>query len=78
MCFLYILRTPSNTLYIGVTEALDATGSEFGPDRMIKSVQASAMNGAAAIITRVIEDLRAFVGTTPQNDDITLIVIRKT
>jgi phosphoserine phosphatase RsbU/P len=62
----------------GVTEALDATGSEFGPDRMIKSVQASAMNGAAAIITRVIEDLRAFVGTTPQNDDITLIVIRKT
>src|SRR3954471_14354476 len=62
----------------GVTEALDATGSEFGPDRMIKSVQASAMNGAAAIITRVIEDLRAFVDTTPQNDDITLIVIRKT
>jgi putative endonuclease len=23
MCFLYILRTPSNTLYIGVTAALD-------------------------------------------------------
>ena len=23
MCFLYILRTPSNTLYTGVTEALD-------------------------------------------------------
>jgi serine phosphatase RsbU (regulator of sigma subunit) len=45
---------------------------------MTNSVRASASNGAAAMITRVIEDLRAFVGATPQNDDITLIVIRKT
>jgi sigma-B regulation protein RsbU (phosphoserine phosphatase) len=62
----------------GVTEALDADGFEFGVDRMIDSVRASANHGAAAIIKRVIEDVRAFVGTTPQNDDITLIVIRKT
>jgi sigma-B regulation protein RsbU (phosphoserine phosphatase) len=62
----------------GVTEALDANGFEFGADRMTKSVLASASDGAAAMITRVIDDLRAFVGSTPQNDDITLIVIRKT
>lgn len=62
----------------GVTEALDANGFEFGADRMTKSVLASANAGASAIITRVIDDLRAFVGTTPQNDDITMIVIRKT
>ena len=47
-------------------------------ERMIDSVRASAMKGAPAIITGLIDDLRNFVGSTPQNDDITLIAIRKT
>src|SRR5712691_6982398 len=62
----------------GVTEAIDTEGNEFGLERMVQSVRASAMNGAAAIITRLIDDLRNFVGANPQNDDITLIAIRKT
>ena len=62
----------------GVTEAIDAEGDEFGVERMIQSVRASAMNGAPAIVTRLIDDLRDFVGSQPQNDDITLIAIRKT
>jgi sigma-B regulation protein RsbU (phosphoserine phosphatase) len=62
----------------GVTEALDKEGNEFGPERMMQSVRASAPRGAPAIIERLIEDLRGFVGSTPQNDDITLIAIRKT
>jgi phosphoserine phosphatase RsbU/P len=61
----------------GVTEALDAEGFEFGVDRMIRSVRASAAQGASAIITRLIDDVRNFVGSYPQNDDITLITIRK-
>jgi serine phosphatase RsbU (regulator of sigma subunit) len=36
------------------------------------------MNGAPAIVTRLIDDVRNFVGSHPQNDDITLIAIRKT
>ncbi|HZE13674.1 MAG TPA: GAF domain-containing SpoIIE family protein phosphatase [Chthoniobacterales bacterium] len=62
----------------GVTEALDANGDEFGPERMIECVRTSAPEGAPAIITRIIDELRAFVGAQPQNDDITLIAIRKT
>jgi sigma-B regulation protein RsbU (phosphoserine phosphatase) len=62
----------------GVTEALDGEGNEFGLDRMLHSVQASAGDGAPAVITRLIDDVRSFVGSTPQHDDITLIVIRKT
>ena len=61
----------------GVTEALDANGDEFGPHRMIESVRASAREGAPAIITGLIDALRSFVGAQPQNDDITLIAIRK-
>jgi len=62
----------------GVTEALDADGNEFGVERTMQSVRASAGHGAQAIITRLIDDLRNFVGSHPQNDDITLIAIRKT
>jgi phosphoserine phosphatase RsbU/P len=61
----------------GVTEALNAEGDEFGLERMIKSVQASAMKGAAEITNRLTEEVRTFMGSQPQNDDITLIAIRK-
>jgi len=62
----------------GITEALDNEGNEFGLERTIGSVQSSANEGAQAIVTRLIDDLRNFVGSTPQNDDITMIAIRKT
>jgi sigma-B regulation protein RsbU (phosphoserine phosphatase) len=62
----------------GVTESLNADGDEFGLDRMIQSVRAGATDGAQAIVKRIIEDVRNFTGSVPQNDDITLIAIRKT
>jgi len=62
----------------GVNEALNGEGDEFGLERMMDSVRARAESGASEIISGLIEDLRKFVGTTPQNDDITLIAIRKT
>lgn len=62
----------------GVTEALEAEGLEFGLERTIQSVRASAMQGASAIVARVIDDVRNFSGSQPQNDDITLIAIHKT
>jgi sigma-B regulation protein RsbU (phosphoserine phosphatase) len=62
----------------GVTETLNAEGDEFGLDRMMQSVRASATNGAQAIVRKIIEDVRDFTGSLPQNDDITLIAIRKT
>ena len=62
----------------GVTEALNAEGDEFGLERTTESVRASASDGAQAIVRRVIDDVRNFAGSQPQNDDITLIAIRKT
>ncbi len=61
----------------GVTEALDANGGEFGPERMIQAVQQAAPGGSPAIVKRLTDDLRGFIGAQPQADDITLIVIRK-
>jgi sigma-B regulation protein RsbU (phosphoserine phosphatase) len=62
----------------GVTETLNAEGDEFGLDRMMQSVRAGANDGAQAIVRKIIEDVRDFTGSIPQNDDITLIAIRKT
>jgi len=61
----------------GVTEALDAAGNEYGIEQMTESIQAAANEGAAAIRKRLTDDLMAFIGNHAQNDDITLIVIRK-
>jgi len=61
----------------GVTEALDAEGEEFGMENLIRSILASASDGAAGVITRLTDDLRTFVGSYAQHDDITMIVIRK-
>jgi serine phosphatase RsbU (regulator of sigma subunit) len=45
---------------------------------MTESVRASANDGAQAIVKKVTLDVRDFTGSAPQNDDITLIAIRKT
>src|SRR5947209_8310533 len=62
----------------GITEALDNEGNEFGLERTTEAFRTSAKQGPQAIVSRLIDDLRNFVGSTPQNDDITLIAIRKT
>jgi sigma-B regulation protein RsbU (phosphoserine phosphatase) len=62
----------------GVTETLNTEGDEFGLDRMMESVRASANDGAQAIVKKTIQEVRDFTGSAAQNDDITLIAIRKT
>jgi sigma-B regulation protein RsbU (phosphoserine phosphatase) len=61
----------------GVTEALDSKGFEFGMTEMIRSIQKSASEGASGVVRQLTGDLRNFIGTNPQNDDITMIVICK-
>ncbi|HEY8899805.1 MAG TPA: GAF domain-containing SpoIIE family protein phosphatase [Chthoniobacterales bacterium] len=61
----------------GATEALDAEGDEFGAERLVRALQASATGNAANVIRRLTDDLKTFVGNSPQHDDITLIAIRK-
>ncbi len=61
----------------GVTEAFDAQGEEFGLQKVIESLVASATEGAAEMIARLTDDVRAFIGPHPQPDDITIIAIRK-
>jgi len=61
----------------GVSEALDSKGNEYGLNRMIQCIQSSAQKGALAIRKHLTDDLMAFIGNHPQNDDITLVIILK-
>jgi len=75
-----LLLEPGDCLILytdGVTEAQDRRGEEFGLEAMIRSVQASASEGAAGIVQRVTNDVKAFIGDQPLHDDITLITILK-
>ncbi len=61
----------------GATEALDQDGNEFGITRMLQGLDEGAATNAAGIVRAITDDLKKFVGSYPQHDDITLIAIRK-
>jgi sigma-B regulation protein RsbU (phosphoserine phosphatase) len=61
----------------GVTEATDMEGEEFGVPRVTQVLLENAHLSADKLLERVTNELKSFVGTAPQHDDITLIVIRK-
>ena len=62
----------------GVTEALDGEGRRIRPGAHDAIRPGKRTERRAGDHRRLIDDLRSFVGATPQNDDITLIAIRKT
>jgi len=61
----------------GATEALNTDGEEFGTERLVRALQASATDSVANVIRQLTDSLKGFVGAYPQHDDITLIAIRK-
>jgi sigma-B regulation protein RsbU (phosphoserine phosphatase) len=48
----------------------------FGSDRFREAIRRHAAESAEEIQNRIIEDLKVFQGEAPQEDDITLVVIK--
>ncbi len=61
----------------GATEALDASGTEFGLENLQRTIRENAPHGPGALIRRLTDELREFAEGQPQHDDITLIIIAK-
>jgi sigma-B regulation protein RsbU (phosphoserine phosphatase) len=61
----------------GVSEARDAGGGFFGPERLLAAAAGSG-DDAAAITERLLQDVKAFAGDAPQSDDITILTLRLT
>lgn len=61
----------------GVNEAHNAKGEEFGKERLAARFTALAPEGAEGIVESFPKELRAFAGSRPQSDDVTLVAIER-
>ena len=61
----------------GITEAQDSAGAEYGEDRLADCLRAHAAQDAAALAGAVLRDVARFRGPGPQQDDITLLIVRR-
>jgi sigma-B regulation protein RsbU (phosphoserine phosphatase) len=60
----------------GVSEAMNASGDEFGRDRIADVVQSRRGASSRVIVDAIFEAVAAFRGDALQNDDITALVVR--
>lgn len=60
----------------GVSEALSAAEDEFGDDRLIEAVTRAAEGSVQHVVNALLESVKAFTHGAPQNDDITVVVVR--
>jgi sigma-B regulation protein RsbU (phosphoserine phosphatase) len=61
----------------GLTEALDTAGAEYGVERLRQELRGVAPGGTSETLRHLADSVMAFSGDQPQNDDITLIALRK-
>lgn len=70
---------PGATLLIytdGVTDARDAAGDGFGERRLTDCLAECATQAAEAVVATVMNTVATFAGGAPQEDDITVLVLR--
>jgi serine phosphatase RsbU (regulator of sigma subunit) len=74
-----LVMEPGDTLFIysdGVTEAMNGDSMEYGDDRLAEAIARGDGLDATAARDLIIDDVSAFVGSTPPNDDLTLVVLQ--
>jgi len=62
----------------GVTEAMNESGDFFGDDRLLALARRTAGLPVATLGQRILEEVAGFVGHAAANDDISLVVLRRT
>jgi sigma-B regulation protein RsbU (phosphoserine phosphatase) len=73
-----ILR-PGDWLVIftdGVIEAMNARDEEYGEQRLLHVLQGGVGATPDELLRRIMSDLDAFVGLTPQHDDVTCMLVK--
>lgn len=60
----------------GITEAMDEQGREFGRDNFHEAIRLAANGTSQEIVDNIFERLKRFIGSHPQHDDMTLVVIK--
>jgi phosphoserine phosphatase RsbU/P len=73
--------SPGSVLVVttdGITEAMDGDLGFFGRDRLEKSLLRHARLPAQGILDGVLADVARFCGDAPQQDDVTLAIVKRT
>jgi len=60
----------------GLVEAVNHAGEEYGEQRMLAILNGNIELAPDLLLDRMIFDVNAFVGSTPQHDDITCMLIK--
>jgi serine phosphatase RsbU (regulator of sigma subunit) len=71
--------TPGDWLVIftdGLVEAENAHQDEYGETRLLGTIAAGAPSTPAEMLHRLMAELDLFVGSTPQHDDVTCLLVR--
>ena len=61
----------------GITEAMDADGELFGKARLSDAVARAAPATARDLIDAILAAVRAYIGDTPQADDLTIVTVKR-
>jgi len=75
----HLVLAPAEAVFLytdGVTEALDARNELFSEERLIETVAGCWKTPAKGVVEAVMDAVRSFAGSTPQSDDITVMMIR--
>jgi phosphoserine phosphatase RsbU/P len=62
----------------GVVEAENNSQQEYGEERLTTMLNAGVMLTPAALLNSILIDLDRFVGTAPQHDDVTCLLVKAT
>jgi steroid delta-isomerase-like uncharacterized protein len=60
----------------GLTEAFDASGEEFGEERLLTCVKANSELGPTALLECLLDAVHQFSVSAAQSDDLTVLVLR--
>jgi sigma-B regulation protein RsbU (phosphoserine phosphatase) len=73
-----LLLAPGDTLLLytdGVTEAMDTAKGFYGEERLIRLAAEGSLKPPEELVREVLGSVRAFAGSEPQSDDITLLAL---
>jgi sigma-B regulation protein RsbU (phosphoserine phosphatase) len=62
----------------GVTEAMNENNEEFGDEKLFHLIQSHTSARAETLVSDVLSEVKKFVGSAEQHDDITIVVTRVT
>jgi phosphoserine phosphatase len=62
----------------GIYEYENPVGKMFGDQRVVELIRAEAGASAERILHRIVDEVTAFAAGAPQNDDMTLLIVKRT